>query len=142
MRKAVILLAPLLMAQAEPKPLVPEGIHHDAKGPSTLCGITGASALDVEQEVRATPTVRYAGESDKFVIFDAEGSEGLRQWVFSKPTYVAYSLATCRRAYPENGMMMMQRDMRCEDTREDCDRAFLEFQSLDKEAVAAIRAQQ
>ena len=116
---------------------VPEGIHSIAKGSEEICGVTAASAVDFENKVKAAPTARAFGETNEFTIYD--GPAQMTQWVFAKPSYRAYPMATCRRVFVENGNTMMDRKMRCDDTREDCDAAFVQFNDLDQQAIAAVR---
>jgi hypothetical protein len=133
----LILMAPLLMAQASP-PSVPEGIHSMADGPETICGITAVSADDFERRVRASPSARLYMETDQFSVY--EGPEEMSQWVFAKPAYFAYPLATCRRLYEKDGGIYMHRLMRCDDTRDDCDRAFLEFHGMDEQMKQSVQS--
>ena len=137
MRRLAIVVAPLLMAQSSP-PLVPEGIHSLSDGPETICGITGSSAVDFEQQVRASPKAKLYSETEEFVVF--EGPANSSQWVFAKPAYFAFPLATCRSLYEENGGIYMHRAMRCDDTRDDCDRAFLQFRDMDARAKQNVQS--
>ena len=126
------------MAQTAPTPLVPEGVHSLANGRETICGVTAASAQDFEQKVKASPNAHYSTETDRFVVY--EGPEKLTQWVFAKPANLAYPLATCRRVYVQDGATYMGRQMRCDATRDDCDRAFLEFKALDEQAKQSVQS--
>ena len=137
MAKAPLLLLPILMGQAAPAPLVPEGVHSLAKGPETICEITGASAVDFERQVQNSPSWNLLVETDRFIAY--QSSDNLMQWVFAKSGNNAYPLATCRRAYQQNGAWYMDRKIRCEDSRENCDRAYLEFEMLDEQTKGAIQ---
>jgi hypothetical protein len=137
MRTAFALLALLLMAQTKP-PLVPEGIHVLAHGPETICGVTADSAKEFEKQVRASPNARLYRETDQFVVY--EGPQKTSQWAFAKPGYFAYPLATCRSLETEDGAVYMNRLMRCDASRDDCDRAFLEFHSLDEQAKQSVQS--
>jgi len=129
-RQLAVILTPLLMAQAAPKQqLVPEGVHSLANGPETICGVTAASALDFERQVKASPQAKYNNETDRYLTY--EGPVPLTLWAFAQPSNFAYPIATCVRVYEQNGQVFMDRKMRCDATREQCDRAFLEFQELD-----------
>lgn len=123
-RISAVLLGSLLMAQANP---VPEGVHTLADGPETICGITGASAQDFERQVKAAG--QYNNETDRYATY--EGPVSMTLWAFAKPSNFAYPLATCMRVFVKDGRTLMERKMRCDSTREACDRAFLEFDELD-----------
>jgi hypothetical protein len=125
----LLIFSPLLMAQTNP-PVVPEGIHSLANGPETICGITASSAEEFELKVRASPTASYNNETDRYVTY--EGPMARTLWAFAKPSNFAYRLATCVRVFDKDGSVMMERQMRCDSTRELCDRAFLEFDELDE----------
>jgi hypothetical protein len=136
-RIVALVLSPLLLAQTSP-PLVPEGVHELANGPANYCGITAASAADFERQVMASAKAVKTTETDQFVAY--EGPKEMTMWVFSKPGATAYPLATCRYLTVENGATYMGREMRCDDTRERCDRAFLEFRELDEQAKRSIQS--
>ena len=61
-------------------------------------------------------------------------------WAFAKPTNFAYPLVTCVRVFEKDGAVYMDRKMRCDASREQCDRAFLEFQELDTQNRQQIEA--
>ena len=121
------------MAQSEPAPIVPEGIHSDANGPETICGITAASAQDFERQVKASRKAKYNNETDRYVTYD--GPMPMTLWAFAKPTNFAYPVATCMRVYVEGGQTYTERKMRCDASRDECDRAFVEFQQLDNQVL-------
>jgi len=77
-------------------------------------------------------------ETDEFSVFEGPAKDS--QWVFAKPAYFAYPLATCRNLLEQDGGIYMHRSMRCDDSREDCDRAFLEFQGMDDEARRSVQS--
>jgi hypothetical protein len=134
MRRLSLLLAPILMAQTEPKPLVPEGIHSRAPtAPETICGITAASPQEFEAKVKSSPNAKYNNETDRYVTY--EGPMPLTLWAFAKPSNFAYPVATCMRVYVEGGQTFTEREMRCDASREACDRTFLEFRDLDKKVI-------
>jgi len=135
-RSLFIILALPLMAQSKP-PVVPQGIHSLADGPEIICGINGSSAQDFERQVKAAPSARYNNETDRYITY--EGPMPLTLWAFAKPSNFAHPLATCVRVYEENGATFMERKMRCDATREQCDRAFLEFNELDGQNRAQIQ---
>ena len=131
-----LVFSPVLLAQNAP-PLVPEGVHKLADGPATYCGITASSAADFQRQVIASPRAKKITETDQFIGYDVP--DDLTMWAFAKPGATAYPLATCRYVYVENGTTYMGREMRCDDTRERCDRAFLQFQELDEQAKQSIQ---
>ena len=140
MRRLLLFLAPLLMAQNSPMPQVPEAIHSLAKGPETFCGVTASSAQDFERQVKVSANAKRVTDTDRFTAY--EGPAEMTVWVFAKPTNSAYPLATCRYVYVKDGATYMGRKMRCDDTRERCDRAFIEFNELDQHAAASVRGSQ
>jgi hypothetical protein len=123
---ATLAASPPQLAAAQ---LVPEGIHSMADGPETICGVTGKSAQDFEREVKTSQAARYNNETDRYVTY--EGPIPMTLWAFAKPDNFAYPLATCIRIYEEKGAVLAERKMRCDATREQCDRAFIEFDELD-----------
>ena len=120
--------------------VVPEGIHSDARGPSTMCGLTGADALDLIRQVRASPSLiaQFSG-SDRFDVYAS--SDSLTHWVFTKPSEPAHPAVTCRRLFQDDGSWMQDRDIRCDAERAACDRLFTEFHELDEQARQAVAEQ-
>ncbi len=108
---------------------VAEGIHSLADGPETICGITASSAQAFESQVKASQRASYNNETDRYVTY--EGPTPMTLWAFAKPSNFAYPLATCIRIYEEKGAVHAERKMRCDASRDQCDRAFLEFNELD-----------
>jgi hypothetical protein len=98
-----------------------------------MCGLSGDDARDLFRKVRASRAITKQPEaSDRFEIY-ATG-DSLIQWVFTKKSEPAYPAITCRRMYQEaNGSWHQTRNMRCDASREACDRLFSEFQSLDEQ---------
>jgi hypothetical protein len=98
-----------------------------------MCGLSGNDALDLLRKVRASRAIsEQAAASDRFEIY-ATGDSFI-QWVFTKKSEPAYPAITCRRIYQEaNGSWQQTRNMRCDASREACDRLFSEFQSLDEQ---------
>ena len=133
-RISLFLLA--LCASSVDAQLVPEGIHKDANGPMTMCGITSDDALDFEKKVRADRQYRQEEAGNRFVLFVS--SDENRQWVLATKKNAAYPLATCRELREENGSLYMSRNMRCDGTRDQCDRAFIEFNALDEQVKKAL----
>ena len=137
-RKIGFLIATLLLGQTRPvQSQVAEGIHTPANGPETICGVTASSAADFETKVRASPSAEYNNETDRYVTFVGPMPRTL--WAFAKRSNFAYPVATCMRVYVEDGQTYTEREMRCDDSREDCDRAFIEFQELDNRVLGGVR---
>lgn len=112
--------------------IVPEGIHSFAEGPSDLCGVVGNDALDIISRLRASSDHRQVAlDSDRFELF--VGPDDLDQWVVTRATEPAHPAVTCRDISQDAaGNWVQSREMRCDSTREACDRLFLEFQELDE----------
>jgi len=137
MRSWLLLLAPLLMAQTSPQPLVPEGVHQFAQGPSTVCGVTASAAQEFESKIKGDTHFRHVLTTERFVAYAT--ADSFTQWTFSLPGNTAHPLATCRHTYQgSDGAWYMQRQLRCDDTRDRCDRAFLEFRELDDRVKQAL----
>jgi hypothetical protein len=128
-RILVAMALPLATPGGVSAQVVPEGIHSLADGPETICGITGSSAQNFENQVRASPVAKYNNETDRYTTY--EGPMAMTLWAFAKPTNFVFPLATCLRIYEKDGAVYAEREMRCDATREQCDKAFLEFDALD-----------
>ena len=118
--------------------LVPEGIHEEVSGPVELCGLRGEdvanlhNAAEASGEFRSTPI-----DSDRFLLFTSE--DGLKQLVFTRPSEPAHPAATCRHAFQvADGSWHQERSMRCDASREACDRLFVEFQELDQRMADSL----
>src|SRR5688572_27264612 len=114
---------------------VPEGIHSDAEGPSTICGLTGSDAVHLMRQVRASPTLtEQAIQSDRFELYaSAIRGDSFVQWALTRQTEPAHPAVTCRHVYREDdGSWYQRRGMRCDAGREACDRLFTEFRELDE----------
>ena len=133
MRMTVLLPIALLPAAAAP-PLVPAGVHTLTKGPTTICGITASSPSDFEAKIKVDPAYSDGGGDEKFHIY--RRANPFAQWVFSRPAYLAFPMATCvATSLHDDGRVSIDREMKCGDTREKCDRALLEFQALDQRII-------
>jgi hypothetical protein len=137
MRRITPFIALVLMAQTEPSTRVPEGIHTLANGPETICGITASSARDFESQVRRSPAAKYNNETDQYLTY--EGPMPLTLWAFAKQANFAYPVATCARIFEKGGAVLMERKMRCDASREQCDRAYREFEQLDNSNRESIQ---
>jgi hypothetical protein len=109
---------------------VPQGIHSDATGPTEMCGVTAATAPEFEEAITRDASFREEGGNDLYRAFN--NADRFIQWVFSTPKNPAHPLATCRRLVSKDGNIYAGREMRCDASREACDRAFLQFQALDE----------
>ena len=112
--------------------IVPEGIHQHARGPVELCGLTGRDVRDLIERARASPAWRLTPiDAARFELFVAV--DGMNQLVVTRPSEPAHPAATCRHVFQDTaGNWLQERAMRCEASREDCDRLFIEFQELDE----------
>jgi hypothetical protein len=119
--------------------LVPEGIHQNATGPSEMCGISGRDARDLIEKARTSPALRATPiKSDRFELFVS--TQGMDQVVVTRPGEPAYPSVTCRHVYQDaEGNWLHERQMRCEASREACDRLFIEFKRLDEQALQELR---
>jgi hypothetical protein len=111
--------------------LVSEEIHSIADGPETICGITADAAEEFAAKVKADRRFEFEFATDRFITYAT--ADSLTQWAFSKPGNSAHPMATCRLTYQgPDGAWYIKRQMRCDDSRENCDKAFLEFNELDE----------
>jgi hypothetical protein len=93
--------------------------------------------LDFERQVKASAQAKYNNETDRYVTY--EGPMPMTLWAFAKPSNFAYPVATCIRVFEPGGEVLMDRKLRCDAMRDQCDRAFLEFQDLDARNRVAIQ---
>ncbi len=117
---------------------VPEGVHRDANGPSDVCGIIGDDALAIREKLRSDPTVveRPSG-SGRFETYFS--SVETKQWTATTVEEAAYPAITCVRLYSSGGGTHMERNMRCDASREACDALFLEFEAHDEQIRKQIK---
>ena len=101
-----------------------------ANGPDTICGVTGTTAQDFERQVKTSPVAKYNNETDRYVTY--EGPTPMTLWAFAKPSNTAYPLSTCLQIFDKNGAVYAERKMHCDATRAQCDKAFVEFDELDR----------
>jgi hypothetical protein len=131
MHKAWILA--LLLASPHPQLVaqtVPEGIHSDAPGESSVCGISGSNALAIRDVLRSDPTItEELSPSTRFETYFS--SIETKQWTVTTKADAAYPAVTCLHLFTSNGGTEMQRQMRCDATRDACDALFLEFRDHD-----------
>jgi hypothetical protein len=119
--------------------IVPEGIHSSAEGPTTICGVTASTAIEFETKISADPRYKeLKDESGRFRVFTRQDKD-LRQWAFSTKLNDVYPIATCRHLYRDaDGSVYIQREMHCDDTRENCDRVFLMFNAMDQRVKQSL----
>ena len=131
---SVVLLFPSpVLSQA-----LPEGVHSDSTGPSDECGVSGNDALDIRAKLKKDPTiVEKPSGSSRFETFFA--SAGGKQWTVTTKGDAAYPAVTCVRLFDSGGGTEMEREMRCDASREACDALFLEFQASDEEIRRQIK---
>jgi hypothetical protein len=135
---AALALVPFAPAQAETQ-VTPEQAHVDATGPSTMCGVTADDANGLMRLVRQRHRFRRQPiESSRFEVFQTRDST--RQWVFTKPSEPAYPAISCREFYTDmSGGTSQRRSLRCDASRQACDRLFQEFSDLDNRMIRTLR---
>ena len=119
---------------------VPEGIHSDARGESSVCGITGNNALSIRDALRYDPTItEEPSPSKRFETYFS--STEPKQWTVTTKADAAYPAVTCVHLFTSSGGTDMRRQMRCDASREACDALFLEFRAHDDGIRKQIRGQ-
>jgi hypothetical protein len=119
---------------------VPEGVHTDASGPSSVCGITGEDALAIRAKLKADPNIiEKSSGSPRFETYFS--STESKQWTVTTTTDAAFPAVTCVYLYNAGGGTDMSREMRCDASRKACDALFEEFQASDAKILAQIRGQ-
>ena len=118
--------------------VVPEGVHSEADGPSNLCGISGDNALAIREKLKSDPTiVEEPSGSSRFETYFS--SVETKQWTVTTEKEAAYPAVTCVRLYTAGGGTNMERNMRCDASREACDALFLEFEAHDEQLRKQIK---
>lgn len=126
------------VAQISAAQQVPEGVHREVTGPSEMCGITGRDALDLAAQAKASDDLQPVPiETERFVMF--ANADQSYQLVATTPSEAAYPAVSCRHTYEQNGSLRMNRSMRCDAGRAECDALFLEFQELDAQLTRSLR---
>ena len=126
------ILALLLSSSHSPSfaQTAPEGIHSDAVGESSVCGITGSDALTIRDALRSDPTItEEPSPSKRFETYFSSAKS--KSWTVTTKADAAYPAVTCVHIFTSNGGTDMQRQMRCDASREACDALFLEFRAHD-----------
>ncbi|NBW08873.1 MAG: hypothetical protein EBR82_12695 [Caulobacteraceae bacterium] len=136
--KAVLVMAAFCVASPAPAQSVPESIHSEAEGPVELCGLAASDVAGLKAAAKASPRlVETPIGSARFELFASD--DQMDQLIFTTAGEAAYPAATCRHMYEDNGALRMNRKMRCEAGRAECDAMFLEFQALDAQMTRSIQ---
>jgi len=113
-------------------------VHSEADGPSNLCGISGDNALAIREKLKSDPTiVEKPSGSSRFETYFS--SVETKQWTVTTEKEAAYPAVTCVRLYIAGGGTNMERNMRCDASREACDALFLEFEAHDEQLRKQIK---
>jgi hypothetical protein len=136
MRRAIILLTPLLMAQSEPAPLVPEGIHSDGTEQPQLCGFAAANLAELQRTIVSDPSFREENSNNSYRVFNRK--QDFVQFVFPRPDFLSFPMATCIRVVPRDGGSTINRQMHCEGTRTECDEIFIQWNEHDKQVQRSL----
>jgi hypothetical protein len=119
--------------------VVPEGVHTDASGSSDVCGIVGDDALAIRSKLKSDRTiVERPSPSDRFETYFS--TVEAKQWTVTTPKDAAYPAVTCVRLFNSRGGTDMERNMRCDASREACDALFLEFDAHDDQIRKQIKS--
>ena len=139
MRRVGLFLGSLFMTHSPTfAQAVPEGVHREAHGASTICGVTGANALAIREKLRADPTiVEKPSPSSRFETYFS--TTELKQWTVTTSKEAAYPAVTCVYLFNAGGGTDMLRDMRCDASRAACDALFREFQASDEKIRQQIK---
>ena len=136
--KALLAIAALSAGSAARAQSVPESIHSDAAGPVELCGLRAADVSNLKGAAKASSRlVATPIDTPRFEMFASD--DQMDQLVFTTASEAAYPAATCRHVYEEQGTLRMNRQMRCEAGRAECDALFLEFQALDAQMTRQLQ---
>jgi len=136
--RGIALFTLLVMQSPAFAQAVPKGVHTDATGPSSVCGVTAQDALAIRAKLRADPNiVENPSGSARFETYFSSAES--RQWTVTTTKDAAYPAVTCVHLYNSGGGTNMSREMRCDANREACDALFQEFQANDANIRAQIR---
>lgn len=118
-RMAPVFSALLVMHSPALAQTVPEGVHTDATGPSSVCGVTGQNALAIRAKLRADPKIEEKPSgSARFETYFSSAEP--KQWTVTTTKDAAYPAVTCVYLYNSGGGTDMSREMRCGASREAC----------------------
>jgi len=117
---------------------VPEGMHSESNGPSSLCGISGSDALAIRAKLRSTSTIEEKPSGSlRFETYFS--TTEAKQWTVTTEVDSAYPAVTCVHLFDSDGGTDMRRQMRCDSSRERCDALFSEFRTSDEQVRKNIR---
>ena len=117
---------------------VPEGVHRDANGPSSVCGVSGEDALAIRAKLKSDSTiVEKPSGSNRFETYFSKLES--KQWTVTTTMDAAFPAVTCVYLYNSGGGTDMKREMRCDASREACDALFQEFEANDANIREEIR---
>jgi hypothetical protein len=116
---------------------VPQGVHQEVNGPSAVCGIGGENALAIRDKLRSDPNIvqKPSGSARFETYFSTVES---KQWTVTTKIDAAFPAVTCVYLFNSSGGTDMQREMRCDASREACDALFREFDAHDAEVRKQI----
>jgi hypothetical protein len=116
-----------------PPQAIAEPVPESARAASDLCGVTGESVAAIRDKLSADPSVeRRDADADRFETYYS--SIDMKQWTFTKQNDPAHPAGTCVRIFSAGGGAMIERQMRCDASREACDALAREFQTKDESA--------
>ena len=127
---AMLVAAPV---RAQP---VPEGIHTEATGDMSLCGITGADVPAIQAQFIALDGVTELTVQDAYRAFSQE--EPFRVWSFTTAANPAHPAVVCRTVVEEQGQVMVQMEIACAASREACDDLFRQFEALNQRTIDSV----
>ena len=138
MRSSLPLCALLLVHSPTVAQKLPEGVHTDAAGPSSVCGIPGENALAIREKLKADRAiVEKPSGSHRFETYFSSSEP--KQWTVTTHKDAAYPAVTCVYLYNSGGGTDMSREMRCDASRAACDALFQEFEANDQKIRDQIK---
>lgn len=110
-------------ASAQP---VPEGIHTIGPDRPELCGMTAPTIAELHTRIAA----RLPGlpGNERFVAY--EDARNMRVWTFTTAAHPAHPAVACRTVTEVNGQALLDLQIDCRSTRENCDALYREFEAL------------
>lgn len=115
----------------------PSASFGSSRPPLKLCGLTGDSPQDLLRQVRAMPSAKRIGESDRFLTYAV--ASGSMTWTFTKAADAAHPAVACRTiARRSDGSLTVSTQFVCGAPQRACDRLKDEFAELDRRMKADI----
>lgn len=140
MRRAWLLFFATTILHSPCMAQVPEEIHSDAQGEGSVCGITGDGALAIRDALRSDSNINQEpSPSQRFETYFS--AIDTKQWTVTTKSDAAYPAVTCVFLFNSSNGVEMQRQMRCDASREACDALFLEFRSNDDRVRRQLRGE-